>query len=123
MEKEELYQWTLQLCQYAGETEEFAGNFWERLLQSPGIYEEYEYFYTSQSFRCAYKIQSISVVDIMIWQIDHFKSRLDRESSMRTNKDRMVLMAFDTFLKMEQEPQKYLAQMSEQTGTDYPGKY
>ena len=123
MEKEELYQWTLQLCQYAGETAEFAANFWERLLQSPGIYEEYEYFYTSQNFRCAYQIQGVSVVDLMIWQIDHFKSQLDQESSMRTNKDRMVLMAFDTFLKMEREPQRYLAQMREQTGTDYPGKF
>jgi len=118
-----LQEWTEALCAYAGESREFAARFWERLLQSPGIYEEYAWFYAHQSFACQYKIEGVSVVDIMVWQIDHFKAQLDLESSMRTNKDRMVLMAFDTFLRMEREPEAYLARMREQTGTDYPGKF
>lgn len=121
--EEQLWSFTKALCYYAGEKEDFAKAFWKRLLTSEPILKEYQYFYEHQNFLCAYKIQNVSVVDVMVWQIDHFKARLDRESTMRTNKDRMVLMAFHTFLMMEDDPEPVLRQLKGQTGTDYPGKF
>ena len=60
----------------------------------------------------------------MVWQIDHFKAELDhRDPDMRDNGDKMLLMAFDTFLKMRKDPEKYTWMMQEETGTDYPDKY
>lgn len=60
----------------------------------------------------------------MVWQTDHFKAELDRgKYDMKRNPSKMVLMAFDTFLNMEKDPEKYVRQMSGETGTDYPGKY
>lgn len=121
--QEELFEWTKRLCACAGVDESFACSFWERLLHSAMILKEYQYFYEHANFLCEYKIEGVSVVDIMVWQIDHFKADLDRASATRTNKDYMVLMAFHMFLKMEQEPTEILGKMKEQTGTDYPGKF
>lgn len=120
---EELFQWTKALCAYAGVDDNFAASFWERIIRRDAILKEYQYFYEHENFLCEYKIEGVSVIDIMIWQIDHFKAELDRDSVMRTNKDNMVLMAFDTFLKMEENPTELLTKMKEQTGTDYPGKF
>ena len=39
------------------------------------------------------------------------------------NGDRMLLMAFDTMLKMERDPERYAAPMRSETGTDYADKY
>ncbi len=121
--KEQAYAWAKALCCYAGEGEAFLECFWQKLLASPAIYEEFCYYPLHQDFYCRYKIQGVTVVDVMIWQMDHFKARLDEDSAVRLNKDRMLLMAFDTFLDMEKDPTPYLAKMSQETGTDYPGKY
>ena len=60
----------------------------------------------------------------MVWQIDHFKAQLDRgEPGMRDNGGKMLLLAFDTMLKMKREPERYLRMMQQETGTDYPDKY
>ncbi len=42
---------------------------------------------------------------------------------MKDNGDKMLLMAFDTMLQMEQDPMRYISRMQSETGTDYPGKY
>ena len=111
--EERAYQWAQALCSCAGEGEAFLEQFWEALVESEKIYRE---------------LAGYSVVDIMVWQIDHFKANLDQSKSGLAyaggqNGDRMLLMAFDTMLKMEKEPDKYTALMSSETGTDYPGKY
>lgn len=60
----------------------------------------------------------------MVWQMDHFKARLDRDNSgTKQNGDRMLLLAFDTLLNMKKDPEKYIRKMTEETGTDYPDKY
>ena len=66
----------------------------------------------------------MTVVDIMIWQMDHFKSDLDRGLyDMQSNPNKMLLRAFYTMLKMEKDPQLYLEKYGSDTGTDYPGKF
>lgn len=117
-------QWAKNLCLYAGEDEAFFDRFWSAIQNSPSIYQEFVYYLENRDFLCAYRIEGYTVVDIMIWQMDHFKAEMDRGlEDMRQNKDKMLLMAFDTMLKMEKEPEKYVYLMQTQTGTDYPGKY
>lgn len=119
-----LYEWTASLCQYAGEDEEFLKDFWHRMLDAPEILQEFSCYYDTQNFLCETAIEGCTIVDILVWQIDHFKARLDRgEEEMRLNRDKMILHAFDTMLKMKANPHPYLAKMREETGTDYPGKY
>lgn len=123
MEKtQEAYQWAAKLCQAAGEKEDFLEPFWNRLLEEPDIYEEFVFFLEHQDFLCRAKVEDMTIVDVMVWQIDHFKAELDRDSQTRTNKDRMLLKAFDTMLRMRNDAEPYLKKIRSETGTDYPGK-
>lgn len=112
------------LCQYGGEGEEFEMQFLAALSADEEILAELTYYMDHGDFACQAKVQGYTVVDIMIWQMDHFKARLDRDNTgTRQNPDRMVLLAFDTLLKMRKAPEKYVAKMRQETGTDYEGKY
>ncbi len=122
--EERAYQWARALCYYAGEDEAFLEGFWQRMTQSEGVYREFTYYLEHQNFLCAYKVAGYSVVDIMVWQMDHFKAQMDRgKDDMKSNGDKMLLMAFDTMLNMEREPARYVDLMQTETGTDYEGKY
>ncbi|GFI45899.1 hypothetical protein IMSAGC019_01212 [Lachnospiraceae bacterium] len=113
-----------QLCQNAGETTDFADNFQEKLEKDREIYDEFVSYLKTGNFACQAKVEGYSVVDVMVWQMDHFKARLDRDNSKtRGNRDGMLLYAFHTLLNMREDPQKYIRQMQGETGTDYPGKY
>lgn len=116
--------WIRQLCDEAGAEEGFYGQFMEKLGASAAIYEELVYYAENLDFLCKYMIKGYTVVDIMVWQTDHFKAELDRgKYDMKNNPAKMVLAAFDTFLNMEKDPAEWIRRMSEETGTDYPGKF
>lgn len=122
--EEKAYQWARALCYYAGEDESFLQDFWQRLRKSENVYKEFTHYLQNQSFLCAYTVEGYSVVDIMVWQMDHFKAQMDRgKDDMKSNGDKMLLMAFDTMLKMERDPARYVELMQTETGTDYQGKY
>lgn len=123
-EREAARQWAESLCYYAGEDVAFFEQFWNALLDSKGVYDEFVYYLANQTFLCQHKVEGYTVVDIMVWQMDHFKAQMDRgHYDMKQNGDKMLLMAFDTMLKMEKQPEKYVQLMQSETGTDYPGKY
>ncbi len=108
----------------AGEDGKFLEMLAAGLLASPGIGEEFLFYAEKGDFSCKMKIDGYTVLDIMIWQIDHFKSQMDRgRPGMGDNGSKMALRAFDTMLKMEKEPEKYKRRMQSETGTDYPDKY
>ncbi len=116
--------WIAELCRNAGMEEEFRRRFIDRLLRSAEIYEELLYYAQHLDFLCQYKIQGYTIADIMVWQIDHFKAKLDRgKYDMKHNPSKMVVMAFDTFLNMEEKPEEYIKLFQSETGTDYPGKF
>lgn len=118
------YSWAKALCAYAGEDEIFLEKFWSALTQSEPVYREFVYYLEHQNFLCEYKVEGYSLIDIMVWQMDHFKAQMDRgKDDMKNNGDKMLLMAFDTMLKMEKNPQKYVDLMLNETGTDYYDKY
>lgn len=124
MEEKKVIYFIRELCRYAGENEEFAEMFWQRLKSDEEIYGEFVYYIAHGNFACKAKIRGYTVVDIMVWQMDHFKAKLDTDrSGTRQNGDRMLLLAFDTLLRMRQEPEKYIYKMLSETGTDYPDKY
>ena len=123
-EKEKAYAWARALCHYAGEDESFLERFFAMLTASEGVLNEFMYYLEHQDFLCAHKVAGYSLIDIMVWQMDHFKAQLDRDrSGMKSNGDKMLLEAFHTMLLMEQEPEYYVNLMQTETGTDYPDKY
>lgn len=122
--EKEVDEWIALLCREAGADEAFREAFKRKLEQAPEIYEELLYFAYHRNFLCRYQIRGVSVVDILVWQIDHFKAGMDRGNyDMKYNRNKMVLMAFDTFLNMEKEPEKYVSALQSETGTDYPEKF
>lgn len=113
-----------ELCQKSGESELFAGQFRDALLEDEEILREFAYYMEHRDFACKAKVSGYTVVDVMVWQMDHFKAQLDRgHDDMKQNGDKMLLMAFDTMLRMEKQPEKYIYLMQSETGTDYPEKY
>ena len=122
--QQRLYEFITLLCRHAGEGTAFLREFWETLSQDEEISQELFHYMETGQFACKALVRGYTVVDIMVWQIDHFKARLDRrEPGMGDNGDKMLLMAFDTFLKMKKEPEKYVRMMQGETGTDYPDNY
>lgn len=120
---EAAHEWAYALCECAGETVEYADTFWDRLTKSPGVYGEYVHYMLTQDFACSYSIEGVTVVDIMVWQIDRFKAGMDTVRPERDNPDRMLLTAFVTMLDMEERPDELLDAYRRDTGTDYPGKF
>ena len=122
--EEKAYRWAQALCRCAGEDEIFLEDFWQRLRQSEPVYKEFVYYLEYQNFLCEYKVEGYGLLDIMVWQMDHFKAQMDRgRDDMKNNGDKMLLMAFDTLLKMEHDPARYVGMMQTETGTDSEGKY
>lgn len=112
------------LCENAGEDQSFVRDFYERLTKDEEILQEFVFYMESGNFACRAKVCDYTVVDVMVWQIDHFKAWLDRDTTgTKQNKDKMLLNAFDILMKMKQDPETYVRKMQMETGTDYPGKY
>ena len=123
-DKARAYAWARALCYYAGENESFLERFFAMLTASEGVSKEFLYYLEHQDFLCAHKVAGYSLIDIMVWQMDHFKAQLDRDrTEMKSNGDKMLLEAFHTMLLMEQDSEYYVNLMQSETGTDYEGKY
>lgn len=118
------YAWAQALCQYSGKDEQFLEDFFKRLTASPDIFEEFVYYLNHQDFLCKKQVRGITVVDILVYQVDRFKAGLDDfdKRDMKYNADKMLLMAFHTMLDVEQNPEKYAELFRTTTGTDYEGK-
>ncbi len=124
MEEKTVIHFIRELCRYAGEDQLFGERFFKKLLKDQEIYQEFIYYIANGNFACKAKVAGYTVVDVMIWQMDHFKARLDRDNrGTKQNGDRMVLLAFDTLLNMREDPEAYAAKIQGETGTDYPDKY
>lgn len=118
---EELKDFIKRLCQYGMEDEAFYQNFIKELTPHEDIIKELAYYMTHGDFLGEASVAGYSVMDILVWQIDHFKSHMDRgEYDMENNPDRMVLMAFYTLLKMKQNPTDIKLAIQSETGTDLP---
>lgn len=122
--KETITQWVRTLGADAMEDAEFLDTLAKAIWEDAEVAEEFACYMETGNFLCRKKVDGYTVVDVMVWQIDHFKAEMDRgKYAMRENGSKMVLRAFDTFMKMKKQPDKYKGLMQSETGTDYPDKY
>lgn len=122
--REGVRNFTKKACLDNGFSEGFFEEFWKELSERDDIYKEYVYYLVKKEFLGEVRIEGYQVVDVLIWQMDGFKSRMDRDNyDMKNNEAKMVLSAFDTFLKMAKEPEEYVKRMQHDTGTDYENKF
>lgn len=124
MEEKEILNWIRESCARFGRDDNFAEEFFSELKEDEEICKELVYYIQQGTFACKAKVEGYTVVDIMVWQMDHFKAWLDRDNSeMKQSGDGMVLMAFRTLLAVRKNPEQYIQKMQYETGTDYPDKY
>ena len=118
------FTWAMNLAKMSEMTNEFLADFWNKLVFYGDVYEEFAYYMNHNEFLCKAQIEGYTLADIMVYQMDHFKAALDKPGmeKYKCNGDFMLLMAFDTFLKMKDDPEKIIYDMKHDTGTDYPDK-
>ena len=103
---------------------DFADDFYNRIINDGPVLNEFITYLQTQKLLCEEKVSGYSIVDILVWQVDHFKAFLDRGDEMnKYNECEMILKAFDTFMKMKANPEKYIRMISEESGSDYDGKF
>ena len=108
-----------EICKEANFTKERENIFFEKLKKNPGLVEELTYFLDNRDFLCKTKIAGFSIVDILVWQIDHFRLHLDRDTSLtKNNPTTMALLAVETMLNIADNPEKYIFEYGNETGTD-----
>ena len=94
----------------------------ERLLKNEALLNEFVYYIKHREFLCEFKIEGLSIADIMVYQIDYFKSAMDQDRlDMKFNPDKMLLSAFKCMLDMSEDEtlgKKIRADIYDISGTD-----
>ena len=89
------------------------------LKENEDIEKELFTYLEKEQFLCEVKVAGYSFVDVLIWQIDHFRAYLDRDTTLtRRNPKAMGLLAAETMLSLRKDPTKFIAEYTTQTGTD-----
>lgn len=119
----ELYEYARKLCKEAGDDDEFLSSVWKAVSSNPKLLKEFAYYAVTNDFLLEYKVEGLSVADILIWQTDRFKAAIDEgKFNLKFNAPHMILAAFLTMSDVELNPEKYLSRFHSETGCDYPGK-
>ena len=91
----------------------YAESFFNKIMKDESLLKEFAAYILTNRFTCENQVRGYSVVDVMVWQMDHFKSFLDRDQSkVKSNECAMILNAFDTFMKLKEDPERYSAMLS-----------
>lgn len=85
----------------SGYSEEYAEKFRKGLLENKALLDEFIYYVKTNGFLGEYKIKDLSVADIVVYQIDYFKSAMDQDRlDMKFNPAKMVMAAFEEMMQM-----------------------
>ena len=119
-----LEQYVQELAAKSGESVEYADELGGRIKASNGVLRELAYYHDYGKFLGEYRVAGYSLMDIVVWQVDHFKAYLDRHEEVnRWKPERLILHSLDVLLQMEKDPVPFIEKMCGETGTDFEGKY
>ena len=119
----ELKEYIRTLCNAAGEPEGYDDEFFNVISQNQPLLKEFVYYAMKSDFLCEYKVEGITVPDILVWQTDRFKAAIDEgKFALKFNAPHMLLSAFMTMADVAKRPQHYVSRFRSETGSDYPGK-
>lgn len=108
------------LCQYAGLEKSFTDEMWQAFSRHTEIYEEFVYYVEHHELLGRFVIKGYNILDCYVWQRNNYIFRyLDRgKVEGNCNEETMVLLAFDFFMKMQDEPDTYISKLDEELGRD-----
>ena len=113
-----------EMSEKAGLSEEFSDSFFSSIIDDEEVLNEFITYVKTGEFLSEISVAGYTIIDIMVFQIDRFKAFLDRDTNnTKYNECHMILLAFDTFMKMKKNPEKYVEEMSAISGSDYDGKF
>ncbi|MCR5720109.1 MAG: hypothetical protein K6F84_06040 [Lachnospiraceae bacterium] len=97
-------------------TESLIGN----LEANKGILKELRAYIQKGELLCEYKVKGYSIADILVWQIDHFRARLDRDTVFtRENPMTMMVLAVEKMIEISKDDKEFSKAFGEETGTDF----
>jgi len=118
-EKLKLFEIVENWSEYAGYSKEWADKFWQDLILSPQVYEEFLYYVDKEDFLCKYEVSGQYITDIFIWEMRKFNIKTDRGKNYADcDKVEMVLNAFRTMLDMKENAQHVIDAMENKNGAD-----
>ena len=117
MEALELF--LMHLCENAGKPQAYGAHLWEQVSSSEGLLRELAYFHDTGSFWGQYRVAGLTLPDLVVWQVDHFKAYMDREENNRYHRERLFLESFESLAQLERDPETILRKFREETGTDF----
>lgn len=118
-EKIKVYECVKEICDSFRKSDEWIEDFWIRMLSNKGVYKEFLYYLEKQEFLCEYKIEGYSIVDIFVWEMDHYNLLMDMgKNDVRCNKLEMLLEAFDFMTKMDLDKERYIKRLQNGQGMD-----
>lgn len=113
----------IEMTTAAGLDNSFADYFMEQLSKDDDMCSEFVEYIKTRNFSGLNKVRGYSIIDILVWQVDHFKAGMDQgKYGMKYNECLMILKAFDTMFKMKADPDKYVRLLTEETGQDMEAK-
>lgn len=117
-ERYRAYQRITELCCFTYQESTWADDFWLTLIKSPKIYEEWVYYINNNNFLGKYKISGYSIIDVFVWQINHFNRFMSGTCDSHCKGAYTLLKTFDFALKMEEDPDTYVYKLEESQGND-----
>ncbi len=113
------YDGLTRLCEYAGKAEEWQQGLWEALLTDRGLYDAFVYYLEHHALPDEPKCGGYSLTDLYVWQMEQDNLRRDTgKNTAQCNKEDMVLRAFMTMAKMQQDPEAFLRKLRDWKGMD-----
>ena len=98
--------------------------FWNRIASCEGVYRELEYWCKNGQLLGEFAPGGITVSDAIAWQVDHFKSYMDREENNRWHRERLFLQSLETLLDINDGDTAVLDKIrgeNGESGTDREG--
>lgn len=118
-EKLKLFEIVENWGEYAGYSSEWIDKFWQDLLLTPEVYEEFLYYVDKNDFLCKHAYNGQYITDIFIWEMRKFNIKTDRGKNYADcDKAEMVLNAFRTMLDMKEHSDKVIDAMENKNGGD-----
>lgn len=116
-----LRDWTIELAETAGLKVEDGVELWNEIKNISDLLREYAYYHDKGDFLCEYRVENYTVADILIWQMDHFRSHMDRSDAIqRYDKPLLIFNTFKTMVELTKNPESIISQFEQETGTDLP---
>lgn len=118
-EKLKLFEYLNSMCSIAGYTNEWRDNFWEALLKSEPVYQEFLYYADHQDFLLKCKVGGNTIIDILIWEMRKYNVRMDvGRNGPDCDKQAMILEAFMEMLNSIDNGAKLEWSMEMRNGMD-----